>query len=50
MVSINDSIKFCKEFETMIPKTYFENETKVENARKKQKVKEKEIILSEQFI
>lgn len=50
MVSLNDGIKFCKEFELMIPKAYFENETKVENAKKKQKVKEKEIILSEQFI
>lgn len=50
MVNISDCIKFCKEFEEMIPKAYFENETKVENAKKKQKIKEKEIILSEQFV
>ena len=48
--SLNDSIKFYKEFENMIPKVYFENETKGENANKKQKIQEKEIILSEQFI
>lgn len=50
MISINDSIKFFKEFEQMIPKVYFDYETKVENAKKKQKEQEKEIILSEQFV
>ena len=47
---INDIAKFYKEFETMIPKVYFEQETKVEANKKKINKNEKEIILSEYFI
>lgn len=50
MTSLNDGIKFFYAFEKIVPKTYYEYETKVENARKKKENKDKEIILSEQFI
>lgn len=42
-----DIVKFYKEFETMIPKVYIEEETKVETNNKKIGKNQKEIILSE---
>lgn len=47
ITGINDIIKFYKELEKMIPKVYYEQETKVETNIKKSSNKEKEIILSE---
>lgn len=47
ITGINDIIKFYKELEKMIPKVYYEQETKVETNIKKSNNKEKEIILSE---
>ena len=50
ITGINDIAKFYKEFEMMIPKVYFEQESKVETNKKKINKSEKEIILSEYFI
>lgn len=47
ITGINDIMKFYKQLEIMIPKVYYEVETKVETNNKKLKKKEKEIILSE---
>ena len=50
ITGINDIAKFYKEFEMIIPKVYFEQESKVETNKKKINKSEKEIILSEYFI
>ena len=47
ITGINDIAKFFKELEKMIPKVYFEQESKVETNNKELSKKEKEIILSE---
>lgn len=47
ITGINDIAKFFKELEKMIPKVYFEQESKVETNSKKLSKKEREIILSE---
>lgn len=50
IVGINDIAKFYKTFEAMIPDTYIKQESKVQMINKKNQKKEKEIILSEEFI
>ena len=50
IVGIKDIAKFYKEFESLIPKVYFEQEEKAEINEQKNKKNEKEIILSEYFI
>ena len=47
ITEINDIAKFFKELEKMIPKVYFEQESKVETNNEELNKKEKEIILSE---
>ena len=50
IVGINDIAKFYKTFEAMIPDTYIKQESKVQMLNKKNQKREKEIILSEEFI
>lgn len=50
IVGINDIAKFYKTFEAMIPDAYIKQESKVQMLNKKNQKREKEIILSEEFI